>query len=92
MFGVKYLTKGIEYTRLKADDWVDRSIKVSLYTVLLGYLIFFEINMIFLASSYPVFKPQNVTSALECDRLFSDYVVRLAENLATTASTVEMLN
>jgi hypothetical protein len=68
IFAVKYLTKGIEYTRLKSNDWIEHAVKIGLYLVLVLYEAYITALVMIMYFTFPVFKPGEVTSIIECDR------------------------
>ena len=76
VFAVKYLSKGIEYTRLKANDRADYALKTGLYFLLALFELYIGANLVYEAVKFPVFKPPNTISALECDHLYADYILK----------------
>jgi hypothetical protein len=82
VFGVKYLRKGVEYTRVKSGDLIDYTLMFLLYFVLLGVTtVLIAANMIMYLRQ-PVFEPVDVTSYIQCVNAFEQYVVTLDAYLA----------
>jgi hypothetical protein len=79
VFAVKYLTKGIEYTRLKADDTIDKSIKIGLFGLGALYAVYGSVPFAISAATMPIFKPLNVTSNFDCDKKFDNYIGELVK-------------
>lgn len=54
---MKYLTKGIEYTRLKSEDRTDKIIKYGMYAIAVVYTAYLTVVLFIIFWHFPVFRP-----------------------------------
>jgi hypothetical protein len=57
VFAIKYLTKGIEYTRVKGGDCVAKTLKIGLYILWALYEVYMVSVISKYAWTYPEFRP-----------------------------------
>ena len=73
VFSVKYLVKGIEYTRFKSNDKFELLLKGILYSLLFWYEIYVVSLQLVIFRRQPVFKPPKGITQDECTNLRSDF-------------------
>ena len=73
MFAVKYLQKGIEYTRYVSNDRTDKSIKLGMFGLFFVYELYLLSALLVIYNRMPVFKPVGVKTDVECSILYNQY-------------------
>ena len=73
IFASKYFQKGIEYTRFKANDALDKSLKLCLCVTVVAYEAYNVSVFAILGSKFPLFEPVYTQSDDECIIQFVEY-------------------